>query len=605
MTLDAFAGRLSPDMPHTLRRFPLPAALAAGATLIVIALSTQSISSNHESWIRVAMGLATAAIFATGGALFRESRPNLRLLGSIAAYVVPVLAFLAWQVTSDVLLVPYALPAVGTLWTSLSTSTTGWRGEARIEAQDRYWWLNHLAVTSGAIVCVALLIIVLGTLAIGQTVEVLFGLNALKPLMEIVLPAIGFFFVPVYWLSTLPRAADHMPGRLEQPDFLVRAVAAIGKFVLIPLLLAYAAILLLYAAQIIVTQQLPEGRLGWMVMAFAIVGAGAFVILYPPFMRSSAIVRFFTRWWWWATIVPLILFFVGLQVRVDAYGLTPERVLLAWGGVWAAAVTGLYLIRRGDIRLVPAIAAAALLLATVGPWNIVNMSRLQQSATFDNLLPLTGEHGESYGIAPSWTPEEEARARSAVDFLVQDQAGQDAVRNILFYKGFELKEGWFQTADVMQSVGVRQVAVESGAGYTLTRDLTEPVNVSATPNFIGDVHIYRERTDIPAVGLSLVVEGTTLTVSRYGESPQEIDLRDRLIPPDKGTLASPSIEFNVDGVTYRLVADRIALMSAPDENGAGGELSYIDGKLFAGSILPAPKSAVVSPTAEGPLAPAT
>ena len=53
-------------------------------------------------------------------------------------------------------LIPSALPVIGTLWTSVSASTRGWRGAARVEAQDRFWWLNHLAITSGAIAGVRL-----------------------------------------------------------------------------------------------------------------------------------------------------------------------------------------------------------------------------------------------------------------------------------------------------------------------------------------------------------------------------------------------------------------------------------------------------------------
>lgn len=67
MTLDALAGRLSPDVPQTLRRFPLAIVLTGLATLVVIANLTELITDDQETWGRVIMGLATGAIFATGG----------------------------------------------------------------------------------------------------------------------------------------------------------------------------------------------------------------------------------------------------------------------------------------------------------------------------------------------------------------------------------------------------------------------------------------------------------------------------------------------------------------------------------------------------------
>ena len=388
------------------------------------------------------MGLATGAIFATGGALFAESRPAGSILGIVAAYLVPLAAIAAWQVTDTTWLIPFALPVIGTLWTSVAAidprlarspparrPRTASGGSTTSPSPRAPSSASPISSSSSA------------PSPSARPSTSSSASTSSTPLYKVALPAIGGFFAPLYWLSTLPRAADYQPGRLEAPDFLIRAVAMIGKFILIPLLLAYAAILLVYAVQIVVTQQLPEGMLGWMVLGFVTTGAGAWLVLHPEFLRDSIIVRFFRRWWFWATIVPLILYFVAVQVRIDAYGFTPERLLLVWGGVWATSLTALFLFRRGDIRLIPAIAAVCLLLATVGPWNVVNLSRLQQSATFDNLLPLTGPNGESYGIMPTWTPEEATKARSAVDYLVQDEEGREAVRRVLFYKGFEIKRG--------------------------------------------------------------------------------------------------------------------------------------------------------------------
>ena len=74
---------------------------------------------------------------------------------------------------------------------------------------------------------------------------------------------------------------------------------------LIPLLLAYAAILLAYAGQIAITRPLPEGMIGWMVLGFVMAGAATWLVLYPPFLRGRVIVRAFRRSWFWATLIPL------------------------------------------------------------------------------------------------------------------------------------------------------------------------------------------------------------------------------------------------------------------------------------------------------------
>lgn len=610
MSLDAFAGRLSPDVPETLKRFPLAILLAGLATLLLIGGTTELLVENGELLFRWMMGLATGAIFATGGALFAETRKRGSLLGFFAAYVVPIATVAAWHVPGDRWLVAYALPAIGTLWTSVSATTSGWRSEGRAEAQERFWWLNHLAITSGAIAGVAYLVVFGGTLAIGQTIYTLFGFNLDMALYRIALPAIGGFFVPLYWLSTLPRAIDYTPQQLADPDFLNRAVGMIGNFILIPLLLAYGAILLVYAAQIVITQQLPNGTIGWMVLGFVTAGAGAWLVLHPAFMRDSVIVRFFHRWWFWATIVPLVLYFTAVQVRLSAYGFTPERLLLIWGGVWATSLTALYLFRRGDIRLIPANAAVCLLLATIGPWNIVGLSLTQQSATFDNLLPLTGPNGESYGVTPTWTPEEAEKAVSALDYLVQSEEGRASVKQILHYKGFDFDQSYFTTADVIGVLGVEPSTLDPNIGYyaadqsfTLTRPVTQQVDVSATPFYLGDTGLYSQASTSVA-GIDFKAGTDTVELSQNGVTLVTISLAAWFTAEQMEK--APFIDFAIEGRAYRLVLNHVTVSIPPKEDGTGGILAYIGGQLFAGPTPPAPPPAAEpAPTAPAPPAPAT
>lgn len=604
MTIEPLAARLSPDVSQTVRRFPFPLLLAGLATLLLIAATTGLLDDSNGMWERITLGLATAAIFATGGALFAETRPKGALADMLVAYVVPVLVFLAWQIEGTEWLLAPVLPVIGVLWTSVSTATAGWRGAARAEAQDRFWWINHLAITSAAIAGAAYLIILVGAFAIGQTVSVLFGLDLGLPLYRIALPATGGFFLPFYWLSTLPRATDYAPGRLDMPNFLIKAVTTIGTFVLIPLLAAYALILLAYALQIVVTQQLPQGTLGWMVLGFVTTGAATWLVLHADFMRDdSLIIRLFRRWWFWATVVPLILYAVAVEVRLSAYGFTPERLLLVWGGIWAAAVTLLFLVKRGDIRLIPALAAICLVFAAVGPWNIVNLSRMQQAASFDALLPITGPAGESYGVTPAWTPAEAERARGALDFLVSSDEGREAVRDILRAKGFEISAAYFDTAAVFGVLGVDILdTMPAEAPLTLMRDGSIPVDVTATPLYIDTVSLYRGNSNIPYAGLGFAIGDNAVRVTRGDEAVATVDLAPWLAAAGQSVLTEPTIPFEVDGRRFALVAASITI--AADEAGVPRVYS-IYGLLFAGPEVedaPTPPAAEPGPAAAEPTA---
>src|SRR5690606_31332160 len=158
-----------------------------------------------------------------------------------------------------------------------------------------------------------------------------------------VVPVVLGFLVPFYWLATLPRLADHDPLQLERPDVVATAGGFAAQFIAAPLLLIYATILHAYAVQIAATQSLPQGLLGWMVLGFVVAGAAAWLVLHPPFLRERPVPRLFRRFWFWLTLIPLVLLAVAIFVRLDAYGLTMERVLVALGGLWAALLAVVFL----------------------------------------------------------------------------------------------------------------------------------------------------------------------------------------------------------------------------------------------------------------------
>jgi hypothetical protein len=584
MTIEAWGDRIAPDIPETLRRFPLPVIFAGLATLTILAINNGLMDRGDETWWRLAAGSGSAAVFAVAGVFFRESRPANRAAGVLLALVVPVAAALLCQVRDTVLFVPYALPVIGALWLSVSAFTLGWRGEVARYQQDRFWWLNHRAVASGAIGGVALLVVSLGLLAIERTLAILFGFNIGDLFYRTILPSLLCFFAPIYWLSTLPQLADYDERVLDRPDFLARAVGLLGKFVLIPLLLAYGLILLAYVGQIAITMQLPQGVLGWMVMGFVIAGAGTWLVVHPPFARTSRIVRFFRATWFWLTLLPLALFFVAVFQRVDAYGLTEERVLLGWGGVWASLLALAFLLGRDDIRFIPGLAAICLLFATSGPWNLENLPRWQQGMALDLMLSSAGPSGESAGVRPDWTREQAARAAGAINYLGESDAGRRELERVLVLHGFGLDAGGISAPTAIDILGLTNPAlVGQPVHVSLRRDFKTPVDVSATPWFLGKVQVPWSSAATPSVDFALQIEGQRLRVMRNGAEAASADLNP-LIAGNGGTaLAQSAIDFDLDGRRFRLVADLVSVTKAADESGGNPAVDYIEGALFSSS----------------------
>jgi phosphoglycerol transferase MdoB-like AlkP superfamily enzyme len=187
---------------------------------------------------------------------------------------------------------------------------------------------------------------------------------------------------PVSFLAFAPRNFTDPITAREEGDFTMRAVAALVKFVLVPLLLVYTAILYAYAIKIVLAWELPTGTLGSMVVDYLLVGAATLLLGYPVRETGGTLVRLFWRYWVWLAALPVVLLFIAVSRRIGDYGLTEDRYLMVLVGVWALILAAIRVLRGGDfdLRLVPGVLALLLLAASFGPGGMIGFSILSQKA---------------------------------------------------------------------------------------------------------------------------------------------------------------------------------------------------------------------------------
>ncbi|RYE45527.1 MAG: DUF4153 domain-containing protein [Hyphomicrobiales bacterium] len=587
MGFRAWLEKQAPDFLLTWQRFWFAILLALANTLVVIGALNQVAWLQHEQWMRAAAGLATGAVLAVAGVYFSESRPTARIAGLLLSYALPLAAIGAFQVTDTAWIVPWALPAISLLWLSVSPFTRIERGAPRAEQQDRFWWVNQQAIATAVIAAAAALIIGLGIAAIERSLSILFGLETGQIFYNTVLPFVGLFLAPVCWLATLPRLSAYRAGELDRVDFLPLSIGFIGQFILVPLLVIYALILVAYAAQIAITQKLPQGMIGWMVLGFVVTGAATWLIVHPAFMRSRPLVRLFRAWWFWLTLAPLVLFFIAVWVRVDAYGLTAERILLLAGGVWAALLALVFIVGRGDIRLIPALAGAILLLLSVGPWNYSYLAQSTQALRLEALVMNAGADKSASPPRGDWSAEEIAEARGIIDYLTGSREGQRAVREVMGKYGVTWDAAQDGSYVVLEALGISQPSTDGDPRLaTLFRDFDgAPVDVTATPYLIRPVGLYGD-TAVALPPLRFVMSGGAVRVGPAGstdEDLQPLDLTAWLARQSSGFLVTPWIDFTVAGRGYRLVLQS-ASFDRGESNAGPYVLNGLEGQLFSAVV---------------------
>jgi hypothetical protein len=576
----------APDVSTTMRRFPLAICFIAIATFLSLLIINEVVPET-ENWVRLFAGTAAAAILATAGVLCIERRGNTGWLGPLLLYVLPLLGLVAFQIADERFALTYLLPLPVLIWLSLSPSAG-----ARSDGEEIYWWTNNRAVTTAIVAVAGFGLIVLGLLAIDRSLSILFRVEVGDLFYRGLLPIVGFLLLPVYWLSTLPVVSDPGERDLDARDFLVRAIAFIGQFVLVPFIFIYALILHAYAIQIVVLGEVPQGVLGWMVSYFLIAGMVTWILVHPPFLRSRPMVVLFRRGWFVLTLVPLALLAVAVWLRVDAFGLTPLRVLLIAGGVWGAILAGAFLITRGkaDIRLIPALGGALLLILGLGPLTAENLSRWQQTARLDRLLA-----ANALADGWAWSDADRSRARAAFDFLYFDQSRRLALEPLLARHNVSPEDADWQGSTIRTALDIENVGTEQGPIYSyLSHDAaTRPVALSATPYYRGQITLNPGpwQTEIGTAALSLA--GTALAVAQ-GEEVETIDLDAWLDRQTGEILADPLIVFESDGHTYALlIIDMTVSRLVPDEADA---IEYINALVFsADSDAPAPGAVTPRP----------
>ncbi|ANN78117.1 DUF4153 domain-containing protein [Bordetella flabilis] len=420
-----------PFTPHcgSLRPFWLAAALALSAATVVNLDIANLAIGNFAGKHALYHLLAAAFSGALAGHLWARHRPRARaiapLLAAAAGMLIMVLCgqnhVAKLDAAAGILLLATIAPYCGTrpapevlwrFWLRLATATVLGMTAILVCGGGASLWLFSLKQLFDLDIPADLYVHLWASAAIG--VGPLFALSAVGRLGEAAGPG---------------GEADPRAGTAG------RAILALLYYAVIPLTLAYAAMLHVYAMKIAVSGQLPDGEIGWLVVAFGLAGTAAYLGAFPWGDTGSRIVRVFFKGWFGLCIVPAILLAVALARRIADYGVTAPRYYLGLYALWLAGTAVFMLLRRNgkDPRSMVAAMGALLILTNLGPWNSVAVSARSQAAHLRDVLAQACEMPGASPLpdadracVPPAGPARE-RARSAL-LALQDLQALDRLR---------------------------------------------------------------------------------------------------------------------------------------------------------------------------------
>ena len=328
--------------------FPLLSASVLGLTL-TLALA---LAAERHRWPRAGRGAAQVGALA--------------LLAGWAA-LAPVLPNLVWGTRLALLL----------LGLHLAVAAAPYLAELRRGADTPGFWRYNKTLflrllTTGLYSGV---LYVGGTLAL-LAVRELFGVSFDSNGYGYLFVVLGALFNTWFFLAGVP--SDF--ALLEQEAPYPTGLKVFTQFVLLPLVALYVVILYAYLGRILVQWTLPNGWVSGLILALAVAGIFALLLIHPLRQRpENTWIRTFARWFYRALFPLLGLLAVAIGTRVRAYGLTEERYFVLLLAAWLLGLAGYFLWRRGQgIIWIPVTLAGLAFGSAAGPWGAFAVAERSQ-----------------------------------------------------------------------------------------------------------------------------------------------------------------------------------------------------------------------------------
>ncbi len=192
----------------------------------------------------------------------------------------------------------------------------------------------------------------------------------------------------LFFIASMPNNLNSF----KEPQSFRRPLRLFIQFVLLPVLLIFYIVLILYFGKIVLAGILPEGWVALPILIFSMLGSFTFFLAYPySYDEERTSIRFFIRYFFYFLLPLVSLLFAAVITRVLEYGFTEYRYLGLLLGVWVLIIT-LYTILRREVSLVlfPISLFLLLFIGSIGPWGMYQLSAHSQYTRLSKMIDDAG-----------------------------------------------------------------------------------------------------------------------------------------------------------------------------------------------------------------------
>lgn len=245
-----------------------------------------------------------------------------------------------------------------------------------------FWFYNRQIWQGASVAFAASLIWWMGLSSALLAVVFLFGVNVAPSIYSDFWAFSAILLAPLYALSWVPHSYNYKTEDCHAPPQL----AFVLNWVLAPLVLIYMLILYAYFFKIIMVGELPRGQLSYMVMIFGGVGVITYLSGWPLRNSGGPLLTLFYKVFFPALLVPVLMQMLSIVLRIEQYGVTEQRYIVALSSVWLAFLVFAYSFKKIPLKWMPGVLSLMLLVAAIGPLSAASVAERSQMARLESLL---------------------------------------------------------------------------------------------------------------------------------------------------------------------------------------------------------------------------
>lgn len=360
----------------SLKRFPLTVLLSASTLALLIAISEINPISNNLSKITlvlalgIPLSLCIKLFFET-----REEENSYRItIGYLSGGLALILYYFLFLKNMEMIAI--------TRYTAVSlTLYLGFLFTPYLIKKEQFEMYVITIFTGFFITLIYSIVLFSGLSAILFTIDKLLGIIIKGKVYYYTWLFVVFVFALSYFIAGIPHKNQEITSKSYPKLFRILLL-----YIIMPLLTVYTVILYIYFGKVILTWRWPIGIVSNLVLWYALI-VTSILFFITPIREDLSFVNKFLKFAPKIILPLLIMMFISIGIRINAYGVTENRYFVVVLALWVFFIM-LYFCFAKKLRniIIPVTLSIITIISVFGPLSSYSISKMSQNNRLQKIL---------------------------------------------------------------------------------------------------------------------------------------------------------------------------------------------------------------------------